>query len=141
MRAAWHLNSDDFDPTRPAVKRSTSDVVIIGAGMGGSTTALTLAPTGANILILEQGAQIRAEPLNRDTKAIFQKGAYTPQEKWFDTAGHPHAAGTTEPWRKKGLPNPPVPDEPPIAALRERFKKAGLHPYSLPLGVDIRTWL
>ncbi len=187
------------------MKRSTSDVVIIGAGMGGSTTALTLAPSGASILILEQGVQNRAEPLNRDTRAIFQRGAYAPAEKWFDMAGRPHAAGTyanfggstkfygallarfretdfearalpggdvpawpiryadvepwyekaealfrvcgnpsedpTEPWRNKGLPNPPVPDEPPIAALRERFRKAGMHPYSLPLGVDIRTWL
>ena len=187
------------------MKRSTSDVVIIGAGMGGSTAALTLAPSGADILILEQGCQIKSEPLTRDTKAIFQRGAYTPKEQWFDTAGRPNAAGTyaniggsskfyggllarfrdadfearalpggdvpawpiryadiepwyekaealfrvcgdpsedpTEPWRNKGLPNPPVPDEPPIAALRERFRKAGMHPYSLPLGVDIKTWL
>lgn len=187
------------------MKRSTSDVVIIGAGMGGSTAALTLAPTGANILILEQGAQIKSEALNRDTKAIFQKGAYKPREQWYDRAGNPNAAGTyanrggsskfyggllarfretdfearrlpggdvpawpiryadiepyyeraealfrvcgnpsedpTEPWRNKGLPCAPVPDEPPIAALRERFKKAGMHPYSLPLGVDIKTWL
>src|SRR6202000_2009069 len=76
------------------MKRTISDVVIIGAGMGGSTAALTLAPTRANILILEQGSQIKSEPLARDTKAIFQKGAYTPKEKWFDTAGQPHAAGT-----------------------------------------------
>ena len=187
------------------MKRSTDDIVIIGAGMGGCTAALALARAGASILILEQGAQIRSEPLNRDTKAIFQKGAYTPREKWYDTAGQPHAAGTyanfggstkfyggllarfresdfearsltggdvpawpiryadvepwyeqaealfrvcgdatqdpTEPWRRQGLPHPPVPDEPPIAALRERFRQAGLHPYSLPLGVDVKTWL
>src|ERR1700729_198694 len=76
------------------MKRTISDVVIIGAGMGGSTAALTLAPTGANILILEQGSQIKSELLTRDTKAIFQKDAYTPKEKWFGTAGNPPVAGT-----------------------------------------------
>ena len=76
------------------MKRSVSDVVIVGSGMGGSTAALALAPTGASILILEQGMQIRAEPLDRDARAIFQRGAYAPREQWFDTAGHPHPAGT-----------------------------------------------
>jgi choline dehydrogenase-like flavoprotein len=36
---------------------------------------------------------------------------------------------------------PPVPDEPAIADLRARLKKTGLHPASLPLGVDIDRWL
>jgi choline dehydrogenase-like flavoprotein len=36
---------------------------------------------------------------------------------------------------------PPVPDEPRIAALRRRLVKLGLHPASLPLGIDIETWL
>jgi choline dehydrogenase-like flavoprotein len=35
----------------------------------------------------------------------------------------------------------PVPDEPAIADLRRRLKKVGLHPASLPLGVDIERWL
>ncbi|EJM99632.1 choline dehydrogenase-like flavoprotein [Phyllobacterium sp. YR531] len=35
----------------------------------------------------------------------------------------------------------PVPDETPISALRQRLKSAGVHPFSLPLGVDIDTWL
>jgi choline dehydrogenase-like flavoprotein len=36
---------------------------------------------------------------------------------------------------------PPVPDEPAIADLRARLKGMGLHPSSLPLGVDINRWL
>jgi choline dehydrogenase-like flavoprotein len=52
-------------------------------------------------------------------------------------------AGTdpTEPPRSAGFPFPPVPDEPPIAATRERLRRVGLHPFSLPLGVDIDLWL
>ena len=36
---------------------------------------------------------------------------------------------------------PPVPDEPAIADLRRRMQSVGLHPSSLPLGVDIAAWL
>ena len=36
---------------------------------------------------------------------------------------------------------PAVPDEPAIADLRARLTKAGAHPASLPLGVDIDSWL
>ncbi len=36
---------------------------------------------------------------------------------------------------------PPVPDEPAIADLRARLQSVGLHPASLPLGVDIDRWL
>jgi choline dehydrogenase-like flavoprotein len=36
---------------------------------------------------------------------------------------------------------PPVPDEAAIADLRARLKAVGLHPASLPLGVDIDRWL
>jgi choline dehydrogenase-like flavoprotein len=34
-----------------------------------------------------------------------------------------------------------VPDEPDIAEVRERLESKGMHPYSLPLGVDIDRWL
>jgi len=52
-------------------------------------------------------------------------------------------AGTdpTEPPRRKGFPFPPVPDERAIAETRERLAGVGLHPFSLPLGVDIERWL
>lgn len=47
----------------------------------------------------------------------------------------------TEPRHSGQYPFPPVPDEPAIADLRRRLKKVGLHPASLPLGVDIDQWL
>jgi choline dehydrogenase-like flavoprotein len=47
----------------------------------------------------------------------------------------------TEPRHSTSYPFAPVPDEPAIAAVRERLAKAGMHPFSLPLGVDIERWL
>jgi choline dehydrogenase-like flavoprotein len=47
----------------------------------------------------------------------------------------------TEPSHSSSYPHPPVPDEPPIAAVRAKLKAQGLHPASLPLGVDIERWL
>ncbi len=47
----------------------------------------------------------------------------------------------TEPDHSGDYPHPPVPDEPDVAALRQRLKDAGLHPSSIPLGVDLSSWL
>jgi choline dehydrogenase-like flavoprotein len=47
----------------------------------------------------------------------------------------------TEPAHSTPYPFAPVPDEPAIAAVRERLAKVGMHPFSLPLGVDIDRWL
>ena len=47
----------------------------------------------------------------------------------------------TEPFHSGAYPHPPVPDEPAIADLRGRLTRAGMHPASLPLGVDIKRWL
>jgi len=184
---------------------ATPDVIIIGSGMGGATLAAGLAPTGARIVILERGEQLKDTPQTRDARAIFQHGFYRPTETWTDGAGQPfnpgnyyyvggnskfygavliryracdfgpiaHAEGTTpgwpfgydelEPWYTKAeslyrvcgelgddpteprhsapYPLPAVPDEPAIAATRERLRRAGLHPASLPLGVDISAWM
>jgi choline dehydrogenase-like flavoprotein len=183
----------------------TPDIVIIGSGMGGACMAYALAPSGANIVILEQGHQLPAHPNNRDARAIFQRGYFRTDELWYDKAGNSfgpgnyyyhggntkfygavlmryraedfdgvqHLEGTApawpfryeelEPWyqnaedlfRVRGelgddptepphsgsYKFPAVPDEPAIAELRARFKKVGLHPASLPLGVDIDRWL
>jgi choline dehydrogenase-like flavoprotein len=47
----------------------------------------------------------------------------------------------TEPEHSKPYPFPPVPDEPAIARVRAELKGAGLHPSTLPLGIDIEPWL
>ena len=181
------------------------DILIIGSGMGGATTAAGLAQTGARILILERGARLRDSADARDARAIFQRGVFRPQETWVDGAGQPFNPGNyyyvggnsklyggvllryrardfepvvyrdgvtpgwpfsypeLEPWYglaeklynvrgaigfdptepKHSAPYPfgPVPDEPAIAKVRERLKRVGLHPFPLPLGVDVDKWL
>lgn len=47
----------------------------------------------------------------------------------------------TEPPHSAPYPHAPVPDEPAIADLRLRLSSVGLHPASLPLGVDLDRWL
>ena len=65
----------------------TVDILIIGSGMGGATSAAGLAPTGARILILERGARLRDSADARDARAIFQRGVFRPHESWLDGAG------------------------------------------------------
>jgi choline dehydrogenase-like flavoprotein len=72
---------------------SSPDIVIIGAGMGGATIAHALAPSGAEILILDKGAQLPDRPENRDARAIFQRGFFRPQESWYDSEGNPFNPG------------------------------------------------
>lgn len=73
--------------------------------------------------------------------------SYDELEPWYSKAEQLYRVrGTvdedpTEPAHSQPYPHQPVPDEPAIAQVRERLKKAGLHPASLPLGVDIDRWL
>ena len=73
--------------------------------------------------------------------------AYEELEPWYAKAEALYGVrgatcdDATEPPRSQPFPFPAVPDEPAIAAVRERLKRAGLHPFSLPLGIDIERWL
>ncbi|MDZ5449740.1 GMC family oxidoreductase [Labrys sp. ZIDIC5] len=69
------------------------DIVIIGAGMGGATLAHALAPSRADILILDKGGQLPDRPENRDARAIFQRGFFRPEESWYDSDGDPFNPG------------------------------------------------
>ncbi|MEM9319036.1 MAG: GMC family oxidoreductase [Pseudomonadota bacterium] len=65
---------------------------------------------------------------------------YTAAEQMYQVRG---AAGEdpTDPPRSADYSHMPVPDEADIAQLRQRLRKVGLHPATLPLGVDLERWL
>ncbi|MFK7997375.1 MAG: FAD-dependent oxidoreductase [Granulosicoccus sp.] len=65
---------------------------------------------------------------------------YQAAETLYAVRGNP-AEDPSEPWHSGRYPYDSVPDESDIANLRIRLKAAGLHPSSLPLGVDIDRWL
>lgn len=65
---------------------------------------------------------------------------YQAAEQLYAVRGTPDQ-DPTEPPHSGGYPFAPVADEPDIAALRARLRKVGLHPASIPLGLDIDRWL
>ncbi|WP_419922597.1 GMC oxidoreductase [Candidatus Poriferisodalis sp.] len=66
---------------------TTVDAAIIGTGMGGGTAALTLAPSGATILMLERGDFLPPEPENWSPEANFADHRYKNAENWWDGSG------------------------------------------------------
>lgn len=72
---------------------------------------------------------------------------YTELAPWYDAAEamfRVHGAvgeDPTEPPRGGPYAWPAVPDEPVIAEVRQRLRAAGAQPASLPLAIDIETWL
>ncbi len=69
------------------------DVVVVGSGVGGGSVALSLAETGARILLLERGERLPKEPQNWDPEAVFGELRYRSQETWYDGAGKPFRPG------------------------------------------------
>ena len=73
--------------------------------------------------------------------------SYDTLEPWYQHAEQMYQVrgqlgqDPSEPPHSGTYPHPPVPDEPAIADLRRRLTRVGLHPASLPLGVDIEKWL
>ncbi|MCM2475492.1 GMC family oxidoreductase [Rhizobium sp. CG5] len=73
--------------------------------------------------------------------------AYEELEAWYTQAEQLYKVrGTlgqdpTEPAHSADYPFKPVPEEAPIAQVRAKLLKAGLHPFSLPLGIDIDRWI
>jgi choline dehydrogenase-like flavoprotein len=70
-----------------------ADVVIIGSGMGGGTTAHALARRGIDVLVLERGPRLPREPENWSPRAVFTERRYRPDDRWLDGDGRSFAPG------------------------------------------------
>lgn len=73
--------------------RPAPDIVIIGSGMGGASLAAGLAPSGAEIVILERGRQIPDDAPARDPNRIFRNSAFRSNETWLDAEGRRFSPG------------------------------------------------
>lgn len=65
---------------------------------------------------------------------------YQAAEAFYHVRGAAHE-DPTEPPHSGDYAYAPVPDEPDMADLRQRLKRAGLTPSPIPLGLDIDRWL
>ncbi len=73
--------------------------------------------------------------------------SYDEMEPWYQRAEELYrvrgdaSTDPTEPRHSGRYPFSPVPDEPSIADLRARLRRAGVTPSTLPLGLDLDGWL
>ncbi|CTQ57258.1 GMC oxidoreductase [Roseibium album] len=72
---------------------SAPDIVIVGSGMGGATLAAGLAPSGAQITILERGHRIPDDAPARDPWRIYTNSAFRSAETWLDENGNSFEPG------------------------------------------------
>ena len=98
-------------------------------------------------VLLRYRAQDFAPIAYRDGATPGWPFAYEELEPWYTRAEALYnvrgALGfdRSEPPHSQPYPYPPVADEPAIARVRERMTRVGLHPFPLPLGLDIDRWL
>lgn len=177
------------------------DVIVIGSGPGGGTTAAELAKTGKRILLLERGDYLPRERGNWDSQVVFGQGRYVASETFYDiddNTFHPelhyfvggnskvygaalfrlhpsdfgdvlHPDGIAPAWpisyddlepyyvkaehmywvhgrhgedpfagpSSRDYAYPPVTHAPRIQALSDGLEKLGMHPFHLPIGIDL----
>ena len=70
----------------------STDIAIIGSGMGGGTLAYALRNRGAKILIIERGGYLPREPDNWSPSAVFVDKRYRTTEAFLDEHGKPFRA-------------------------------------------------
>ena len=65
------------------------DVLVIGSGPGGATTAARVAETGKRVLLLERGDVLPRERDNWNSRAVFGEAKYTADETFYDRHDRP----------------------------------------------------
>jgi choline dehydrogenase-like flavoprotein len=177
------------------------DVLVVGSGPGGATTAARVAETGKRVLLLERGDYLPRERENWDSRAVFGEARYTADETFYDLHDRPfrpelhyyvggnskvygaalfrlppadfgevqHHDGVSPAWplsyddlepyyaraedlfwvhgkhgedpfagpSSRDYKYPPVQHEPRIQELSDGLEKLGLHPFHLPMGVQL----
>src|SRR5215217_3511154 len=73
--------------------RSDPDILIVGAGMGGSALAYALKDTGLRIHVLERGGYLPREAQNSSVDAVFHQKRYRSVDVWTDEKGQPFNPG------------------------------------------------
>ncbi|HJY02255.1 MAG TPA: GMC family oxidoreductase [Streptosporangiaceae bacterium] len=177
------------------------DVLVVGSGPGGATTAARVAETGKRVLLLERGDFLPRERDNWNSRAVFGEAKYTADETFYDARDRPfrpelhyyvggnskvygaallrllpadfgevrHHGGVAPAWpldyhdmepyyvraehlfwvhgrhgedpfagpSSQDYRYPPVQHEARIQQLSDDLEKLGLHPFHLPLGVQL----
>jgi choline dehydrogenase-like flavoprotein len=73
---------------QPALSDSY-DVIVIGSGPAGGTTAAELAKTGKRIMLIERGDFLPRERANWDSKEVFAENRYVAEETFYDIHDKP----------------------------------------------------
>ncbi|MCX4766564.1 GMC family oxidoreductase [Streptomyces sp. NBC_01275] len=102
------MNAGVWGPGSPPVVEQDldvydADVLVLGSGAGGATTAWALASTGARVLVVERGGFLPREQDNWSPQAVFGEGRYHNAGPWrtaegrpFTPSAHYYVGGTTK---------------------------------------------
>ena len=63
---------------------SNCDVLIIGSGAGGASTAFNLVNAGKRVLLLEKGESLPRDGSTLDVKRVFKEGRFRNKRPWVD---------------------------------------------------------